>query len=125
MIATLRAILGAACNENLSIIRLNRAEADWDIEVNVEQLARLLVDVDEVVVDRALVEFEIMDAIGRLTDALTVIAEAGSTVDLRDGPLHQVTLVAHQLVAGAIRHRLHPRTESSAACVTTLLQIRS
>ena len=125
MIATLRAILGAACNENLSIIRLNRAEADWDIEVNVEQLARLLVDVDEVVVDRALVEFEIMDAIGRLTDALTVIAEAGSTVDLRDGPLHQVTLVAHQLVAGAIRHRLHPRTESTTACVATLLQIRS
>ena len=99
MIAALRAVLGATCNENLSIIRLNRAEADRDIEVNVEQLARLLVDVDEVVVDRALVEFEIVDAIRRLTDALTVIAEAGSTVYLRNGPLHQVTLVAHQLVA--------------------------
>ena len=125
MIAALRAVLGTTRDENLSIIRLNRAEADWDIEVNVEQLARLLVDVDEVVVDRALVKFEIVDAIRRLTDALTVIAEAGSAVDLRDGPLHQVTLVAHQLVAGAIRHRLHPRTESTTACVATLLQIRS
>ena len=123
MIAALRAILGATRNENLSIIRLYRTEANWDIEVNVEQLARLLVDVDEVVMDRALVEFEIVDAIRRLTDALTVIAEAGSTVDLRDGPLHQVTLIAHQLVTRAIRHRLHPRTESTTACVATLLQI--
>ena len=54
--------------------------------------------------DRALVKFEIVDAIGRLTDALTVIAEAGPTVNLRDGPLHQVTLIAHELVARAIRH---------------------
>ena len=125
MIATLRAILGATCNEYLSIIRLNRTEADRDIEVNVEQLARLLVDVNEVVMNRALVEFEIVDAIGRLTDALTVIAEARSTVDLRDGPLHQVTLVPHQLVAGAVRHRLHTRSESTTARVATLLQIRS
>ena len=123
MVAALTAIFGSTSDKYLSVVRLNRAEANRDIEVNVEQLARLLVDVDEVVMDRALVEFEIVDAIRRLTDALTVIAEAGSTVDLRDGPLHQVTLVAHQLVARAIRHRLHPRTESTTACVATLLQI--
>ena len=73
--------------------------------------------------NRTLVEFEIVDAIGRLTDALTVIAESGSAINLRDGPLHQVTLVAHKLVARAICHRLHPRTKSTTAYVTALLQV--
>ena len=74
--------------------------------------------------DRALVEFEIMNTVCSLADALTVVAEARPTVNLRDGTLHQVTLVAHQFVARAICHRLDASTESTTR-VTTLLHIRS
>ena len=113
MVAALGAVLGASGNEYLSIVSLNRTEADRDIKVDVEQLAGLLINVDQVVMDRALVKFEIVDPICSLADALTVIAETRSTVDLRDGSLHQVTLVPHQLVARAICHGLNSSAESS------------
>ena len=54
--------------------------------------------------DRPLVELEIVNAVRCLADALAVVAEAGATVDLRDCALHQVALVAHELVARAISH---------------------
>ena len=134
MVAALGTVLGASSNENLSIVSLNRTEADRDIKVDVEQLAGLLINVDQVVMDRALVKFEIVDPICSLSDALTVITETRSTVDLRDGSLHQVTLVPHQLIAGAIRHGLNSSAESnpttspsaySSRMPATLLQIRS
>lgn len=85
---------------------MNRTEADRDVEVYVEQLSGLLVDVDEVVVYRPLVELEIVDPVRRLTNALTVISEARAAVDLGDRALHQMILVgAHKLATRAVGHR--------------------
>lgn len=69
--------------------------------------------------DGPLVEFEIVNAIGCLTDALTVIAEAGAAVDLRDGTLHEVTLIgAHQLASRAISHGGDSSAEGGRTRVT-------
>ena len=66
---------------------------------DLELLSRFLVDVDQVVVDRALIKLEVMNAIRGLADALTIIAEARSTVNLRYGSLHQMTLTSHEFTA--------------------------
>ena len=80
--------------------------------------------------DSPLVELEIVDAVRRLTDALAVVAECGAAVNLRDGTLHQVALIAHELVARAISHRRYSGAEGApssrvptGATTTSLLQI--
>ena len=69
-----------------------------------------------------LVEFEIVDSVGRLSNTLTVVSEARTAVNLRDGPLHEVTLVAHKLAARAITSH---GGDSSAEGSSVLLHTRS
>ena len=64
VVARLRCILGASSDKNAAIVCLDRAEPDWDVEINVEHfsLLSLLVDIEKS--DYLLVELEEVDLVG-------------------------------------------------------------
>ena len=70
MVAALRRVLRTSCYEYFTVIGLNGAETDRYIEVDVEQLARLLILVNVVVVDCSLVELEVMDPVKSIPHSL-------------------------------------------------------
>ena len=125
MIATLAAVLSATCDKDLAVVCLDWTEANRDIKVNVEQFARLLVYINQVVMDRPLVKLEIVNAIRCLADTLAIVAETWPTVNLWDCSLHQMTLIAHEFISRAICHRLYSCTKSASRrrWVPTLLHI--
>ena len=74
VITTLGRVLGPSGDEDFAIIGLNRAKSDRYIEIDVEQLARLLILVYVVVVDCPLVELEVVDPIDDVPDARILLA---------------------------------------------------
>ena len=69
MVTALRGVLSTASNEDLAIVGLDRTEANRDIELDIEELAAFFIDIYKVVMDGALVELEIMNAVCCLTHA--------------------------------------------------------
>jgi hypothetical protein len=63
VVAALRGVLGSTCNENAAVISLNRTESDWNVEVNAQQLPRLLVLVYVIESYHALIKLEEVDAV--------------------------------------------------------------
>lgn len=121
MVAALWWVLRPSSYEYFAVVCLNWAESNRNIEVDVEQLARLLVNIDQVIVDRPLVEFEIVNPVSCLANTLAVITEARTTINLRDGSLHEVTLTTHELASWTVSHRGYSCTK----CSSVLLHIRS
>lgn len=70
--------------------------------------------------NRALIEFEIMNSSGRRSYSLAIIE--GATVHLRYGSLHKMTLVAHQIICRTIWNRWDSCTKGSTNIVL-LVQI--
>ena len=73
MVAALRRVLRTSCYENFTVIGLNGAEADRYVEVDVEQLARLLILVNVVVVYCSLVKLEVMDPVESVPHSLILL----------------------------------------------------
>jgi hypothetical protein len=67
MITALRRVLGASSNEDATIIGLDGTEADRNVEVNVQQLTRLLILVHVVEGNHALVELEEVNPVWNLS----------------------------------------------------------
>jgi hypothetical protein len=63
VVAALRGVLGSTCNEDATVISLNRTEPDWNVEVNAQQLPRLLVLVYVIESNHALIKLEEVDAV--------------------------------------------------------------
>jgi len=63
VVAALRGVLGSTCNEDAAVISLNRTEPDWNVEVNAQQLPRLLVLVHVIESNHALIKLEEVDAV--------------------------------------------------------------
>lgn len=101
MIARLRGVLGATGNENPSIVGLDRAEPNWDVEVDVQELARFLVLIDVVESHHPLIKFEKVDSAG----SLSLLLHLGETiaVDVTHRPLHRGLLLAKYIVEGSAR----------------------
>ena len=70
--------------------------------------------------NRALIEFEIVNPIGRRSYSLAIIE--GATVHLRYGSLHEMTLVSHQIICRAIWNRWDSCTKGRTTIVL-LVQI--
>ena len=76
MITALGGVLSTACYENLTIVGLDRTEANRDIELDIKELAALFVDINKVVMNGALVKLEVMNAVCCLTHTRRVAAKA-------------------------------------------------
>ena len=63
MVGALRGVFGAASDEDASIVGLNAAEADGDVEVDREQLTGLLVLIHVVERNHSLVKLEEVNAV--------------------------------------------------------------
>jgi len=63
MVTRLRRVPRSSSNENPAIISLDGAEPDWNVEIDAEQLARLLFLVHVVERDNSLIEFEKVDPV--------------------------------------------------------------
>ena len=117
MITALWGVLCATCNENLSVVGLDRTEADWNVEVNVEVLTRLFVLVNVIVVDRSLVKLEVMYPIQSISHSLVFLTKATSpTFNLSHWPLNymqpRLTELVHWVpLMNLTSHSLHIRLE--------------
>jgi hypothetical protein len=64
VVAALRRVLGSTSDEDATIVGLNRAESDRNVEVDAQQFARLFVLIHVVECYHALVELKEVDSVG-------------------------------------------------------------
>ena len=91
MITTLRRILRSSCYEYFSIVSLNWAETDRDVEVDVEKFTRFFILINIVVVDCPLIKLEVVNPIQRMSHPWILLSKPISiTFNLSQRPLHHM-----------------------------------
>ena len=91
MVTALGGVLRSTSDKDFAIVRLDGAETDRDIEIDIQQLSGLFILVDIVVMDCPLIKLKVVNAIYCVSQAWVLLTKATPIIlHLRHGSLHHL-----------------------------------